>query len=142
VRRDRRRGRLKPEVDINLTSLIDVVFILLIAFMVVAPALKHGLQVELAKTEGGESLTPERPVQITITVDAGEPEYFLDGDRVRADRLRGRLEARLNLAGDDMAVMIEPDADVPTGATLQVMGIILDLGITNYAFVTEPAEED
>lgn len=145
--RPRRRGRFQPEVQVNLTSLIDVVFILLISFMVVAPALKHGLQVELAKTEGGEPLNPERPVSVVIThdEDTGQTKFYLDDDRIELDRLRPRLEARREVAmarDIDLAVLIEPDGRVPTEATLQVLGIILDLGITNYGFLTEPRERD
>jgi biopolymer transport protein ExbD len=143
----RRRGRFAPEVQVNLTSLIDVVFILLISFMVVAPALKHGLQVELAKTEGGEALNPERPVTVVIThdEDTGETKFYLDDDPIEIRRLRPRLEARREVAlgrDVDLSVLIEPDGRVPTEATLQVLGIILDLGILDYAFLTEPRELD
>ncbi len=146
TRAHRRRGQCRPEVDVNLASLIDVVFILLIAFMIVAPELKHGLNVDLARVEGGEALMPERPISVVITCGEGdeEPRFYLEGDRVSLERLRTRLEARVDLTRGAAAasVLVEPDALVPTEATLQVLGIILDLGIANYGFVTEPLDEE
>jgi biopolymer transport protein ExbD len=74
-----------------------------------------------------------------------EPRIYMDDDRISLDRLRNRLQARLDfsLSTDaDIAVLIEPDAQVPTETTLQVLAIVIDLGITNYGFVTEPPERD
>lgn len=146
ARARRVRGRLRPEVAINVTSLIDVVFILLIVFMLVAPALKHGLDVELAQTEGGQPVSPERPITVTISHDPGDEDsrFYIDGQRVEFDRLHTLLEARLDASASasDFSVLIEPAATAPTQSTLQVLGIVLDLGIQNYAFLTEPMERE
>lgn len=141
----RHRSRLRPEAGINLTPLMDTCFNLLIAFILIAPALKHGLNVELAKVDGGEPLTPEEPVSIVIAYEPGdeEPRFYLDNERVTLETLRARLEARHNLqppGRETMSVLIEPAAKAPTEATLQVLGIVIDLGIRNYGFVTEPRQ--
>jgi biopolymer transport protein ExbD len=144
--RPRRRARFRPDTSINLTPMVDMCFNLLIAFMIIAPALKHGLRVELAKTEGGQPLNPQEPVSIVIDVDPDEhePRLYLDNDRVTMENLRARLEALRDLAPPEpgLSVLIEPDAQVPTEATLQVLGIVLDLEISNYGFVTEPQTEE
>jgi biopolymer transport protein ExbD len=143
ARESRRRGRFQPEVNVNLTSLIDVVFILLIAFMIVAPALKHGLVVDLAKVEGGEPLTPERPVTVVITHEMGETEsrLYLEDDELELEDLRRRLEGQVN-ANPGLSVLIEAEAIVPTEMTLRVLSLIMDVGVVNYGFVTEPAERE
>jgi biopolymer transport protein ExbD len=145
--RRKRRRRFEPNAQMNLTSLIDVVFILLVAFMIVAPVLKQGINVDLAKVEGGEPLTPARPVSVVIDFEPGddEPRIYFDEDRISLDRLRTRLQARLDFSlstDEEISVLIEPDAQVPTEVTLQVLAIVIDVGVTNYGFVTEPPERD
>jgi biopolymer transport protein ExbD len=143
ARESRRRGRFEAQVTMNLTSLIDVVFILLIAFMIVAPALKHGLDVDLAKVEGGEPLNPERPVTVVITHEAGETEsrLYLEDDELTIEDLRRRLEGQVN-ANPGLSVLIEAEAIVPTEMTLRVLSLVMDVGVVNYGFVTEPAERE
>ena len=80
---------------------------------------------------------------LAVTYDDGHVRFYLDGERVTLDRLRTRLEMRRDFArlGADTPVLIEPAAAVPTEATLQVLGVVLDLGFTSPGFVTELPEQ-
>ncbi len=131
---------MQPDATINLTSLLDIVFNLLLVFMLLAPALKHGITVELARTGGGSSaLNAEEPLTIVIAHDAENPDprIYIDDERIMLDQLQNRLRARSD-ANPRLTVLIEPSRTVPTETTLQVLAAILGAGIENYGFVTEP----
>jgi biopolymer transport protein ExbD len=135
----RGRRRLRPEASINLTSMLDIMCNLLIVFMLMAPALKHGLNIDVAQTTGGTPVNAEKPMIISIAYAPGDPEvrYYVDTERVTFDQIGQIIEARSN-AQPDLAVLIEAAKDVPTEKTLQVLGTIIETGVTNYGFITEP----
>ena len=93
----RRRQTLQPMAMINMTSLLDIVFVLLIAFMVVAPALKHSIEIELPRVREVPIAKETRPISVTVRGSGGgEPEVFVDGQAVQLALLVARIEERRN----------------------------------------------
>ncbi|MCX7717913.1 MAG: biopolymer transporter ExbD [Candidatus Sumerlaeaceae bacterium] len=129
----RHRKALRPVTEINLTSLLDVAFVLLIAFMIVAPSLRHGLEIDLPTvTEGAPALTAGgTPQSYTIVVPKPGPggqEYYLNDS---PSALRD-IETRLRLqreSGAKVAVEIQADREVPYETFVQVVAAVRRAGI-------------
>ena len=130
-------GNNRAMSDINVTPLVDVILVLLIIFMVTAPMMQQGIDVDLPQTTS-------RPIEgqeerIVITINA-KREVFINQQKVDALLLRRRLEqstaARLN-----REVLLRADRSVPYGFVVQTMAEIKNAGIEKLGMVTEPSEE-
>ena len=84
-----RRKRLAPTADINVTSLVDVAFVLLIIFMITAPLMQGGVAVELPKAEG-RPLSPKEAVFVSVDRSG---QIFVDQTRVTYDEFRAAFRA-------------------------------------------------
>ncbi|GAB4313849.1 MAG: protein TolR [Candidatus Sumerlaeia bacterium] len=144
----RRRQRIEPMSHFNLTSLMDVTFILLIAFMIVAPSLKHGIELDLPEINA-DTLPARNEKTLTVVIQAKRPEedqerIFLDvegrSERVTLTDLRARLEA-LQGGGRKINVTVEPDRRVPSERLLEVIYTLQQAGIENIGIPTTPPRE-
>lgn len=130
-RRGRRRGLL---AEINVTPLVDVMLVLLIVFMVTAPLLTAGVEVELPKTEARQLAEQDRPLSITVLADGS---VFLQDTAITLDALLPRLEA-LAQEGVSSRIFIRADAKAEYGLVADVMARMSTAGYSNLALVTEP----
>ncbi|WP_051693822.1 ExbD/TolR family protein [Desulfohalovibrio reitneri] len=123
--------------EINLTPLVDVVFVLLIIFMVTAPLMTQGVEVDLPQTRTVRELPMDSGhLLISVKEDGG---IFLDEYEVEL----GGLEERLRpLAKEDKSVYLRADRDVPYGRVVQVMGEIKAAGVDRLGMVAEREEDD
>ena len=146
--RRHRRGA-KPVAEINLTSLLDVTFVLLIAFMIMAPSLKYGVEIDLpGMSQGAPQLSTDQSNLATISISksmAGEAgqtgprSFMLDGDMLELNALETRLRER-NLASDGkLAVEINADKDIPYEAFVQVIGALRRAGIEGVGLPVDTA---
>lgn len=121
--------------DINVTNLVDVVLVLLIIFMITAPMLHSGIEVNLPKTKAS---TKDLGEGIVVTV-TGEGRIFLDDRPVSLNRFGPRL---LNLKKEKGTgtVYLKADRDVRYGLVVDVIGRIKSLGITDLGLVSEPGK--
>ncbi len=123
--------------DINVTPLVDVMLVLLIIFMVTAPMMQQGMDVDLPQTTSRPIEGQEERIVITIN---SKREIFINQQKVDALLLRRRLEqstaARLN-----REVLLRADRSVPYGFVVQTMAEIKNAGIEKLGMVTEPLEE-
>ena len=136
--RRHRRGA-KPLAEINLTSLLDVTFVLLIAFMIMAPSLKYGVEIDLpGMSKGAPQLTTDQSHLATISItksmaghagQTGPRTFMLDGEQMELDQLETRLKSRNEASGGKLAVEVNADADVPYEAFVQVVGALRRAGI-------------
>ncbi len=117
--------------EINVTPLVDVMLVLLIIFMVTAPLLKQGLDVELPKAKGKELPAEER---ITVTVKK-DGAIFLNNRKVTTEEMRRKLKAVSKRNPD---VYLKADRRVPYGKVARVMAEIKDVGIEKVGLITEP----
>lgn len=129
MRVERDRGVMS---EINVTPLVDVMLVLLIIFMVTAPLLQQGIDVNLPKAKGKDMPPEER---IALVVKKNQTIYMNDNPVSLAD-VRRKLEA---ISKQNPNVFLKADKDVPYGFVVEVMGEIKEAGIEKLGMVTEPA---
>lgn len=131
---DRRRtdpGR--PLAEINVVPLVDVVLVLLIIFMITAPLMLRGIDIELPKSSVN-TIKPEERVVVTVARDRA---VYLDKERVARVLLDDKL-AKLARAKPDVTLYLRADRDVPYGAVVEVMDAVKRAGIDRLGMVTQP----
>lgn len=132
--RGRRRGRVQPMAEINVTPFVDVMLVLLIIFMVAAPLLTVGVPVELPKSAAG-ALPVDQEEPLTITLTAEGSVQIQTTEVARADlvtRLRGVAAER-----ESDRVFLRADGSVPYSAVMEVMGALNAGGFSNIGLVTD-----
>ena len=137
----RRRATVQPTSAINVTSLLDIVFVLLIAFMVVAPAMKHGIDIELPKVTETPVVEESRPVSVTVrgSADAGPPEIFVDGQAVLLDGLIAAIEGARG--GDESRpIALEGDRTASWEQMAMVVGELQRGGVGAVGIMTQPRD--
>ncbi len=121
--------------EINVTPLVDVMLVLLVIFMVTAPMMQQGVQVNLPKADT-KAMTPAEE-SVVVSVDKGG-KVFIDKDEVPAGELRKRL-SDLFATRAKKEVFLKADAGVPYGEVVRTMADIKGAGIERLGMVTEPA---
>ncbi len=128
-----RAGGFRPQADINVTPLVDVMLVLLIIFMVTAPLMAAGVKVDLPQAKVSQQLNPKEPIVVIIGKDG---QVALGGERVdRAD-----IAARVKLEiGDDTGriVHLKGDKEAPFGDIVAVMDDLASQGIVHLAILTD-----
>jgi biopolymer transport protein TolR len=117
--------------EINVTPFVDVMLVLLVIFMVTAPLLQQGIDVNLPKAKGKDLPTEER---ITLIINKSRTIYMNERP-VSMQQMRRKLDAISKLNPN---VFLKADKDVPYGFVVQVMGEIKDAGIEKLGMITEP----
>jgi biopolymer transport protein TolR len=122
------------KADINVTPLVDVMLVLLIIMMLVAPMLHTGIPVTLPKATNSEA-KPESPQQ-TIVGITSDGRLYLDSVPVSPDALAMQVAERVGAAPDRM-VLIKADADAKYAAVMATMDSLRAASIENVALITE-----
>jgi len=130
-----RKGRYAS--DINVTPFVDVMLVLLIIFMVTAPMMTEGIDVDLPQTRTVEAL-PVDDDHIVVGVGPTGMIY-LDEQSVALEDLTSRL--RIHAASGEKEVFLRADRTVPYGTIVDVMGRIREAGIDRFGVVAERPEE-
>ena len=131
------RSENRAMSDINVTPLVDVILVLLIIFMVTAPMMQQGIDVDLPQTTSQPIEGQEERLVITINANR---EVFVNQEKVDPLLLRRRLE-RTAAAKLNKEVLLRADRSVPYGFVVQTMAEIKNAGIEKLGMVTEPLEE-
>ena len=121
--------------QINVTPLVDVMLVLLVIFMVTAPMMQQGVQVNLPKADT-KAMTPAEEA-VVVSVDKSG-KIFIDKDEVPAGDLRQRLSIMF-ASRAKKEVFLKADAGVPYGEVVRTMADIKGAGIERLGMVTEPA---
>jgi biopolymer transport protein TolR len=130
------QGRTQTSLsDINITPLVDVVLVLLIIFMLTAPILQSGIEVEVPKTRTVKEITEER---IVITIDR-QQRVFLGNEPVNINEIAAKLRQKVR-DPEHQSIFLRADEEVPFGAFATVMDAVKQAGITNVSIVTQPLE--
>ena len=127
MRKKRRSNELKYEI--NVTSLVDVSLTLLIIFMLVAPMMKHGIDVQLP---GVSASGVELKNQVVITIDS-DRRIYLGERRISPEALVKHLKQV-----SARSVFLKADKRIPYGFVMEVMGKMRKAGIDSIGMVTEP----
>ena len=125
----------RPMADINVTPLVDVMLVLLVIFMVTAPMMQQGVQVNLPKANT-KAMTPQDE-GVVVSVDKSG-KIFINKDEIPASDLRTRLTAMF-ASREKKEVFLKADAGVPYGEVVKAMADIKGAGIERLGMVTEPA---
>jgi biopolymer transport protein ExbD/biopolymer transport protein TolR len=118
--------------EINMIPFIDVVLVLLIIFMITAPILQSGIEVDVPKTHSVKEITEQR---LVVTIDKAQKVY-LGNDPVNVHQLGAKVHAQLKKPQD--AVFLRCDEKVPFGVFASVVDALRQSGISNISIVTEP----
>lgn len=131
-------GRTQSSIaDINVTPLVDVVLVLLIIFMVTAPVLQSGIEVNVPKTRTVKEVTEER---LVISINK-QQRVFLGNDPININDIKTKLRQKIR-DPQHQSIYIRADEDVPFGAFATVMDSIKGAGITNVSIVTQPLDQN
>jgi biopolymer transport protein TolR len=123
--------------QINVTPLVDVMLVLLVIFMVTAPMMQQGMQVNLPKAETKALSAKEEAV--IVTIERGG-KVFLDRTEIPPDQLKAKLTATF-ASRSKKEVFLKADRDVPYGEVIKTMAEIKGAGIERLGMVTEPASQ-
>lgn len=140
----RNRKRKKQMAEINVVPYIDVMLVLLVIFMITAPLLTQGINVNLPKVDSEPvEQTNEEPV--VVSVDKGGDFYINTGDEqdepVTAQTMVNKVSAFLR-NNPDIPVYIRGDAEVPYGRVVAAMALLQQAGVPNVGMITDPPEAE
>src|ERR1700737_1481104 len=121
--------------EINMVPFIDVVLVLLIIFMITAPILQSGIEVDVPKTHTVREITEQR---LVITIDKTQ-RIYLGNDPVNIHQLGAKVHSQLKRPQD--AVFLRCDESVLFGAFAAVIDSLRQSGVSNVSIVTEPITE-
>lgn len=130
----RRKHRIISEL--NITNLVDVTFALLIIFMITAPMMTQGVQVDLPKTES-ENVEVVQSIQVSINA---RNEIFIDQERISILEFRRRFREVFR-GRTNIPVFINADKKVPYGLVIRVISEVQNAGVVKLGFLTEPIRE-
>ena len=119
--------------DINMVPFIDVVLVLLIIFMITAPILQSGIEVDVPKTRTVKEINQER---LVVTVDKAQ-RIYLGNEPINIHQLGPRIHAQLKNS-QQQGVFLRCDETVPFGSFAAVVDALRQSGINNISIVTEP----
>ncbi len=131
------QGRTQTSLsDINVTPFVDVVLVLLIIFMVTAPVIESGIDVDLPQTRTVREITQER---VIVSIDR-QQRLFVGSEALNVHALGERLRRMLR-DPERQAVFLRADKEVPFGVVATVIDEMYVTGIRNISVVTKPLEK-
>jgi len=122
--------------DINVTPLVDVMLVLLIIFMVTAPMMMQGVDVNLPKTKTTNIKTEEDPFQVSINKKG---EIFLESKKIKLEEVEVKIKSIFKYR-EEKEVLLRADKDIAYGIVIKVLAEINRAGISKVGIVTEPME--
>ena len=128
----------QPASEINVTPLVDVMLVLLVIFMVTAPMMDQGLQLELPKTKGA-SLEASTENQLVLKISK-DRTIRINDTNIRVGDLKDKL-ASIYGNRKDRTLFVRADKDVPYGFVAYVIGEVRSAGISKLGLVTVPLDQ-
>ena len=130
-------SKKEPISEINVTPFVDVMLVLLIIFMVTAPLLTVGVQVDLPETSA--DTLPEETEPLTLTINA-KGEIFIQETKVEYEKIIAKIMAVSNNR-TDTRIFVRGDKTINYGRVLEIMGMLSGSGFTKVALISEPYKE-
>jgi biopolymer transport protein TolR len=127
-------GGKAPVGEINVTPLVDVMLVLLIIFMVSAPMMNTGVEVDLPAAQAPQVEISEEKLLLTVGQDQ---KVYLGRDEIPYDRLEATLLANERMK-KEKELYVQADQNVPYGFVVKVIAIVKKAGITKLGLVTDP----
>lgn len=132
-----KKGKRAVMADINVTPLVDVMLVLLIIFMVTAPMMTEGVDVNLPETTAKPLRQDEHPVIISID----------EKGTIALGKIQGNISIlqqelhKLALVDKEKTILLKADKNVPYGIVAQAMASVKDAGFNKLGMVTKPEEK-
>ena len=123
----------QPLSEINVTPFVDVMLVLLIIFMVTAPLLQYGVEVDLPESSREPLEIPKEQVVLSIAKDR---TIYVDRYKTSLSELRQKLEA-IYKGKQKREIFLQADKSVPYGFVVQTMAVIRAAGIDQMGLITE-----
>ena len=133
----RRNNQDKALSEINVTPLVDVMLVLLIIFMVTAPMLSMGIDVNLPRVKAKSIDVTEEKLILTIN---DTREIYLNKVKIPLNELGSKLEA-IFASRIEREVFLRADKNVPYGLVVEVMSEVRKAGVDKLGMITEPPED-
>ena len=135
-------GRKKIMAEINITPMVDIVFVLLIIFMVAAPMIEQGVDLDLPQTETVPIESPKDKfiVRIVEGRKGGKPTIFIGKTEVPIEKLEEKLKFNAKLQ-KEKELYLYAGKDLTYGFVVRVMAIVKKAGVPAINLVTEPLED-
>lgn len=140
------RKKRKPMGEINVVPFIDVMLVLLVVFMVTAPLLNQGIEVELPEANN-EPLAIDENLETLVVSLTAEGEYFISVGATGEDRQPVTLETLGQQVGiitntnPTIQVLVEGDTEAGWGAMVNLITTLQAAGVANPNFITQPLGE-
>jgi biopolymer transport protein TolR len=125
--------------EINVTPFVDVMLVLLIIFMVTAPLMTTGVEMELPRAEA-PPLQADDPEQMVLSVTADEV-YYINDTKLTFDEMKTKLTA-IAAANPDQQVFVRADGKLQYERVLQLLAVAKGCGIPKVGLVTQPGPVD
>ena len=110
--------RNKINVSAGMRSMTDLVFLLLIFFIIISTLVSNGVNVDLPKSQGTTSVTPN----LTLSITADGSYHINGGGAIAQSEIESRLEILMQKQ-DEKVIYLQADANVPTGQTVEIIGL-------------------
>lgn len=132
----RKRERRRLISDLNLTNLIDVMLVLLIVFMITAPMMTQGVQVDLPRADAA-NVEVNTSIQVSIN---GRNEIYIDQEKVSLLDFRRRFRSVFGSRAS-VPVFINADKKVPYGLVIRIIADVQNAGVVKLGFFTQPTDK-
>ena len=129
--RRKRRSGFEPNTQMNITALVDVTLVTLIIYILISPALEHGIDVQLPEATPSRMVSAE-PAVVSMS---RKGRLFFNNVLVSREQLKDKLSATAS-ADPESSVVIRADAGIPYGDIIQLLDQIRDVGLVNIGLVT------
>ena len=135
-----RRPRKKPMSEMNVVPYIDVMLVLLVIFMITAPMLTQGIEVDLPEAEADAlSINDKQPLIVTIKANGS---FWLQSDpttrnEVSMQNLPNEIRALRQSRGEKLPVLVNGDQRVSYGRVIELMSSLQQAGVTQVGLLTE-----
>ncbi len=126
-----------PLSEINIIPLVDVMLVLLIIFMITAPMMQHGMNIDIPKVTTRPLPTRDEPQILSVTSDK---QLVLNEKRLDIKDLKAAIQLLFSNK-TNKEIYLRADKNVPYGFVVTCMGIVREAGVEKVNIVTKPAEE-
>ena len=130
------RGRYRPMAEINVTPMVDVMLVLLIIFMVTAPLLTVGVELNLPRTQASQVSQPDEPLTVSVRADGS---VFVQETATTVEELAARLAA-IAQNKPDLRIFVRGDRGANYGRIAEVLGAISRGGFSKIALITDSTD--
>ena len=126
-----------PLSEINVVPLVDIMLVLLIIFMITAPMMQHGMNIDIPKVTTKPMPTKDEPQVLSVTKDQ---RLVLNEKKLEIKDLKAAMQL-LFANKKDKEIYLRADKDVPYGFVVSCMGLIREAGVEKINIVTKPPDE-